>query len=81
MAQHVADARHFLPRDFRMTRFQLFREVAAGFGNNLDAALDKPLPLPIGFEHIERHIAQHGMNSLDSLDDVRQAGNERTCGH
>ena len=81
VAQHVADARHFLPRDFGMTRFQLICEVAAGLGNNLDAALDEPLPLPIILENIEWDIPQHGTNPLDGLDDVRQAGNERTCGH
>ena len=40
-----------------------------------------PLPLPIGLKNIERHIPQHGMNAFDSLNDVRQAGNERTRSH
>ena len=47
VAQHIADARHFLPRDFGMARFQFVREMAARFGNDLDAALDQPLPLPV----------------------------------
>jgi hypothetical protein len=64
-----------------MTRFQLIREAAAGLGNDLDAALDKPLPLPIVHENIERLISEHGMNPFDSLDDVGQVGNERTGGH
>ncbi len=29
VAQHVADTRHFPPRDLRVTRFQFGREVAA----------------------------------------------------
>jgi hypothetical protein len=61
VAQHLADARHFLPRNFRMMSFQFIREVAARLGNNLDAALDEPLPLPISLKNIERHIAQHGI--------------------
>jgi hypothetical protein len=55
--------------------------VAACLGNNLDAAFDEPLTLPIGFKNIERHIPQHNMNAFDSLKDVRQAGNEGTYGH
>ena len=62
-----------------MTGLQVIREVAARLGNNLDATFDEPLPLSIGLKNIERHIPQHGMNAFDSLDDVRQAGNERTC--
>jgi hypothetical protein len=54
--------------------------VAACLGNNLDAAFDEPLTLPIGFKNIEGHIPQHGMNAFDSLNDVRQAGNEGTRG-
>jgi hypothetical protein len=64
-----------------MAGFEFNREVAARLGNNLDAAFHKPLPLPIRFKNIERHIRQYTMNAFDSLDDVRQAGNERTCGH
>ena len=64
-----------------MTGLQVLRAVAARLGNNLDAALDEPLPLPIGLKNIERHIPQHEMNAFDSLDDVRQAGNERTRSH
>ena len=55
MAQHIADARHFLPRDFRVARFKLIREVAAGLGNDLDATLDKPTSLPVSLKDIERY--------------------------
>lgn len=47
----------------------------------LAATLDKPLPLPIVLENIERNIPQHGMNPFNCLDGVRQAGNERRGGH
>ena len=53
VAQHIADARHFLPRDFWMARFQFVREMAARFGNDLDATLDQPLPLPVRLECFE----------------------------
>jgi len=64
-----------------MTGFQFIREVATRLGNNLDAALYEPLPLPIGLKSIERYIHQYGMNTFDSLDDVHQTGNGRRCSH
>jgi hypothetical protein len=70
-----------MPRDFWMTGFQFICEVAARLGNNLDATLDKSLPLPIGLKNIERHIPQHGMNPFYSLNDIREAGNAGTPGH
>jgi len=56
VAQYVADPRNLLPRDFRMPRFHLICQMPARLGNNLNAALDKPLPLPIGFERFESYI-------------------------
>jgi len=53
-----------------MTRFKFIREMAASLGNNLDAALDEPLPLPIGLEYIDRDVPQYGTNPFDSLDHV-----------
>jgi hypothetical protein len=44
MAQYVADSRNFLPRDFWIARFQLIRKMTTGFGNDLNTALDEPLP-------------------------------------
>jgi len=64
-----------------VTSFQLIREVPTCLGNNLDTALYEPLPLPIALKSIERQIRQYGMDAFDSLDDVSQAGNERTCSH
>jgi hypothetical protein len=81
VAQHVADRRYLLPGDFRMARFHLICEMPARLLNDLDAALDKPLPLPIGFERLERYILQHVMNAFDRLDDVRQTRNERSGHH
>jgi len=64
-----------------MTGFEFIREVAARLRNDLDAAFYKPLPLPVSLKNIKWCIPQYGMNAFDSLDDVRQAGSERTCGH
>ena len=71
VAQNVADARHFLPRNFWMTGFEFIREVAARLRNDLDAALYKPLPLPVSLKNIERYIPYYGMNAFNGLDDVR----------
>jgi hypothetical protein len=56
-----------------MTAFDFLRQMTACLGNNLDAALDKPLPLPIGFKIFERYILQNGANALDRFDHIRQA--------
>jgi hypothetical protein len=56
VAQDVADRRYLLPRDLGMAFFHLICQIPACLGNNLNAALDKPLPLPIGFERFERYI-------------------------
>ena len=48
-----ADPRYLLPGDFRMARFHLLCEMPAHLRNDLDAARDKPLPLPIGFERLD----------------------------
>ena len=61
-----------------MTCFEFIREVAARLRNDLDAALYKPLPLPVSLKNIERYIPHYGTNAFNGLDDVRQAGNERT---
>jgi hypothetical protein len=44
--------------------------MAAGLGNNLNTALDEPLPLPIVLECFERYIRYHAMNAFDRLDNV-----------
>jgi hypothetical protein len=36
-----------------MARFQIVREMAARFGNDLDTTLDQPLPLPVRLERFE----------------------------
>lgn len=75
VGQHVPDARHFLPRDFRVTRLYLTGEVAAGFGNNQDAAFDQQLPPPIGLEGLKRQFSDNVLNPLDSFNDVCQLRN------
>jgi len=59
-----------------MASFHLIRQMAAGLGNNLYAALYQPLPLPIGIKNIERYIPQYRTNAFDRFDDVRQTRNE-----
>ena len=44
MAQHVADAGNLRPRNFRVPRFQIVAEMAAGLGDDFNAALDQPYP-------------------------------------
>jgi hypothetical protein len=55
--------------------------MTTGLGNNLNTALDEPLPLPIVFECVERHIRQYNIDAFDRLDDVCQTRDERTCDH
>lgn len=81
VAQYVANPRNFLPRDFRIACFQVIRKVTTGFGNDLNAAFDEPLPLPIVFECFERYIRQYAIDAFNRLDDVRQARDERPCSH
>jgi hypothetical protein len=76
MAQHIADARHFRPRDFGMTLFNLRRETPAGLGYNLDAALDKPLKAPITLEGFKANIRDYDANAFARLNNVRQIWNE-----
>jgi len=54
-----------------MTRLQLRRQVAAGFGDNLDASLDEPLLLPIGFEGFERRNAENNANAPNGFNNIR----------
>jgi len=64
-----------------MTRFQFIGQVAARFRNNLDTAFDKLLPLPVGLENFERHIAKHATNAVNGFDNVGKTQVERTRGH
>ncbi len=64
-----------------MTRFQLGREMTARLGNDLNAALDEPLPAPVVLESVERNIAEYMANPLDRLNDVRQPWSERPGSH
>ena len=70
VAQYVSDPRNFLPGDFRVARFQVIRKMTTGFGNNLNTALNKPLPLPIVFECQQRHVSQYTVDAFDRLDDI-----------
>src|ERR1700730_4974905 len=81
VAQYVADPRNFLPRDFRIARFQVIRTMTTALGNYLNTSLDAPSPLPVVFECFERHIRQYAVDAFDRLDDIRQTRDERTCDH
>jgi hypothetical protein len=56
MAQHVADAGNLSPRNFRILRFDLIGEVAAGLRNDFNAALNDPLTLPIRLVSFKRYV-------------------------
>ena len=55
MTENVADTSDFRSRDLWMARFQLVGEVAACLGDDLDAALNEPLSLPVGLELVIAH--------------------------
>lgn len=76
VAQHVADACYFPPRNARVTGLHLVGEVAACFGNNLDTPFHDPLSLPVILENLERHIPQYISNAFDRLDEIGQARSE-----
>lgn len=61
-----------------MARFQLVGEVAACLGDDLDAALNEPLSLPVGLELLNRYIPDRLTDALDSLYHVDEARYERT---
>src|SRR5579883_3139329 len=67
--------------EFRDGVLSVRPEAAARLGKNLDAALDRPLPPPVGFKYLKGHVADHAANALARFYDVRQARNERACGH
>jgi hypothetical protein len=55
--------------------------MAARFGDDLDAALDEPLTLPIVFESFERPIAENVPYAPDRFDNIRQSRKERPGCH
>ena len=63
-----------------MTGLQFLRKVAARLGNNPDAALDEPLPLPIGLK-TSRGISPNTerMRSIASMMSVRRGMSERAA--
>src|SRR5450631_2832802 len=79
--QHVADAGYLRPRDYLVSGFDRIGQATAGFRDDLDAAFDQPLFLPIQFEGFERHSAEHGAYAPDRLDDVREPRSGRTLRH
>jgi hypothetical protein len=81
VSQYIANACDFHPRNIGMPGFQLSGEVATRFRYDLEAALDKPLLLPVGFEGLEGHVMEQRANALASLDHVAEARSERTGGH
>lgn len=58
LADRISDASEPRPRDVTMAGLHLAGELAARFGNCLDAPLDNALPAPIGFGDVEHHAGQ-----------------------
>lgn len=81
MAKYIADSGHVAPRDFRMARLEIVRQMAARFGDDLDATLNQPLPAPVFLKRIERNACHLAANTLDGLDDVGQAWDRRCIVH
>lgn len=81
VAQHVADAGHLGPRNFRMAGLEFVAQPPAGFRNDLDAALDEPALAPVGLEGVKRHARRLAADVFDRLDDVGKARGERGRGH
>jgi hypothetical protein len=70
MAKDVSNSRDLHPGDFRMPRFDVLRQVAAGFGDDLNPALNEQMPLPIGFQVVNRQIAWHSADTFGHVDHV-----------
>jgi hypothetical protein len=51
-------------------RVQLDIQVTACLGNDLDAALNEPLALPVGLKGIEQHVSDYRTNALDRFNNV-----------
>src|SRR6266851_7995080 len=81
MAQHIADACHFRPRNACVPGLQRIGQVAAGFREDFNAALYEPALAPVSFEGIECYICHLAADKLDGLDDVREAWDRRRLGH
>jgi hypothetical protein len=50
--------------------FDVFRQMAAGLGDDLHPALNEPMPLPIGFQVVNRQVAQHLADTRGRVDYV-----------
>ncbi len=58
-----------------MPGLQLVAKVAARFGQNFDAGLDKPPLLPIGLEFLKGNACCYRPDMLDGFDNVSKPRN------
>jgi len=73
VAQDIADACYFRPRNCRMACLEIVAKMSACFGNDLDAALDQSALALFRFERRKRDPGHFGLNQLDRFNDVSQA--------
>ena len=74
---YVAYGRHLLPRNTRVPDFQLVRQPATGFGDDLDPTFDKPLLFPVALELLKWDVPSLITDTLDRLYHVRQIRSDR----
>jgi hypothetical protein len=58
-----------------VARFQIIRQMAAGFGDDLYTSFNKPLLLPVFFESCDIRPGRQFANALHGLDHVPKTGN------
>lgn len=64
-----------------MAIFQGARQMAACLGDDLQAALDEPPLVPIGFKSFERDTRDYDADAPDRLDDIGEARDRGSRGH
>jgi hypothetical protein len=69
---NVADAGNLRPWDFRMASLELVAEVAARFGDDLNAAFDEPTFALVRRERAQTNSRHLAVDQLNGLDDVGQ---------
>ena len=81
MPQHVPDAGDFPPRDFRVAVLDVIGEMATGFGDDLEGALDDEPDTPIVLKRFEFVFRYDRAYVVEGLDHVVQARKVRFLSH
>jgi len=71
MTDDVADAGDLFPWDLGMTILQVVRQMTAGFGNDLDSALNNPAAVNIALKVFERNAFRFFADTFDRVDHVQ----------